>query len=71
MRVSRKHQITLPVDDMRRAGIQPGDELVVELEAPGVLRLRRVDPPLDGWVGALTGVYGDQARSERKRAWQP
>jgi bifunctional DNA-binding transcriptional regulator/antitoxin component of YhaV-PrlF toxin-antitoxin module len=70
MRVSSKHQITLPVQDMRRAGIHAGDEVLVEVEAPGVLRLRRVDPPLSAWVGAFTGVYGDEARAERKSAWR-
>ena len=55
--VSSKHQVTLPVDALARAGLATGDRLAVEVRAPGELVLRRVDNALERFAGALTGVY--------------
>jgi bifunctional DNA-binding transcriptional regulator/antitoxin component of YhaV-PrlF toxin-antitoxin module len=56
-RVSAKHQVTLPVDALERAGIRTGDTLRAEVRGPGeVLLVRDVDP-IDGFAGALTGCY--------------
>lgn len=56
-RVSAKHQVTLPVDALERAGIRTGDTLRAEVRGPGeVLLIRDVDP-LERFAGALTGVY--------------
>src|SRR4030042_2788145 len=57
-KLSSKHQITLPVDVVRRLGLDPGDRLAVRVEEDRiVLRLRPRD-----WVeyyrGRLRGVYG-------------
>ncbi len=67
-RVSAKHQVTLPVEALRRAGIRTGDRLRAEVRGPGqVLLVREVDP-IERFAGALTGVYGsgelDQLRDE-------
>jgi bifunctional DNA-binding transcriptional regulator/antitoxin component of YhaV-PrlF toxin-antitoxin module len=40
-RVSRKNQATIPVDAMRKAGIQPGDELKAEAEGNGRIVLTK------------------------------
>jgi len=56
-RVSAKHQVTLPVDALERAGIRTGDRLRAEVRGPGeVLLVRDVDP-IERFAGALTGVY--------------
>jgi bifunctional DNA-binding transcriptional regulator/antitoxin component of YhaV-PrlF toxin-antitoxin module len=56
-RVSAKHQVTLPAEALRKAGIREGDRLRAEVRGPGeVLLVREVDP-LDRLAGALTGVY--------------
>ncbi len=56
-RVSAKHQVTLPIEALQRAGIRTGDTLRAEVRGPGeVLLVRDVDP-LDRFAGALTGVY--------------
>jgi bifunctional DNA-binding transcriptional regulator/antitoxin component of YhaV-PrlF toxin-antitoxin module len=44
-KVSRKNQVTLPVAALREAGVQPGDVLRVEVEAPGVFRLVQTKDP--------------------------
>ena len=56
-RVSAKHQATLPVDALRRAGIGTGDTLRAEVVGPGEVRLVRDTDPVSQFAGALTGVY--------------
>ena len=56
-RISAKNQITLPVAALDEAGLQSGDEVVVEVVEDGELIVRRGAPRLDGAFGALTGVY--------------
>ncbi len=57
-RVSAKHQVTIPVDALQRAGIRTGDTLRAEVRGPGeVLLIRDVDPVAQ-FAGALTDVYG-------------
>ncbi len=57
MRVSAKHQVTLPVEAMRRAGIRTGDTLRAEVRGPGEVLLVRDVEPVAQFAGALTGVY--------------
>ncbi len=56
-RISRKHQATIPVEALRRAGLKPGDELVVEAAGAGRIVLARADDPIARFAGALRGVY--------------
>ena len=56
-RVSSKHQVTLPAEALRRAGIRTGDTLRAEVRAAGeVLLVRDVDP-VTQFAGSLTGAY--------------
>ena len=67
-RVSRQHQVTLPVEAMRQAGLRPGDRVKATSPAPGVVVLEREVDPLDALTGDLTDVYEagqlDQLRDE-------
>ena len=56
-RISRKHQITIPVQELRAAGLEVGERLVARAEGPGRLVLERAADVLDEYAGALTGVY--------------
>ena len=56
-RVSAKHQVTLPVDTLRRAGIQTGDTLRAEVHSAGAVLLVRDVDPMKRFAGALTGTY--------------
>lgn len=56
-RVSAKHQVTLPVDALGRAGVKVGDSLAVHAEGPGRIVLTRQRDPLAEHAGELTGVY--------------
>jgi bifunctional DNA-binding transcriptional regulator/antitoxin component of YhaV-PrlF toxin-antitoxin module len=68
--VSSKHQVTLPVDALTRAGLATGDRLAVEVRAPGELVLRRVDNALERFAGALTGVYRPGELDDLRDEWR-
>lgn len=55
-RVSRKHQVTLPVDVLRAAGLHPGDELRVTADGRGRLVLTAVQDPLEELIGSAPGL---------------
>lgn len=69
-RLSAKHQATIPVAAMRRAGLKPGDELQVEAAGPGRLVLTRVEETLAGYAGRLTGIYPKGALQKLRREWR-
>ena len=67
--MSAKHQVTLPMDALERAGIRTGDILHAEVRGPGeVLLVRNIDP-VARFAGALTGVYGPDELEELRREW--
>ena len=55
-RVSSKHQVTLPVAALAQAHIGVGDELRVEVEGDGSLRLIRAVDPLEALIGSMPGL---------------
>jgi len=67
-RVSPKHQVTLPVDAMTRAGVRAGDRLRVTARETGEIVLELADDPVEAFAGALTGIfpagYMDRIRDE-------
>ncbi len=58
-RISSKHQITLPVEAMRDAGLEIGDVLWAEVEAPGVVRLVSAQNLLTRLAGAHTDLFAE------------
>jgi AbrB family looped-hinge helix DNA binding protein len=52
-KVSAKHQVTIPVDALREAGLRPGDVLKVEADEAGRLTLTRVEELLGRYGGCL------------------
>jgi len=65
-RVSAKHQVTIPIDAMRAAGITEGDLLVAKAIGPGQLVLEREVEPVEEFAGVLTGLF-DRGYLERLR----
>ena len=52
-RISAKHQVTIPVDVLRRAGLKPGDELAVDTDAAGRVTLVRDDDVIAKYAGTI------------------
>lgn len=69
-RLSTKHQATIPVAALRRAGLKPGDELQVEATGLGRIVLTRVEETLAGYAGRLTGIYPKGALQKLRREWR-
>ena len=71
-RLSSKHQVTIPVDVMREAGLKVGDDLVFKVEAGFI----KIEPLNKGHkflalVGALGGIYeGYDHEAEMNDAWE-
>ena len=49
--------MTIPVAALQEAGLQPGDQVLVEALDDGELRLHRGERRFEDAFGALTGVY--------------
>jgi AbrB family looped-hinge helix DNA binding protein len=69
-RLSRKHQATIPVDALRRAGLQPGDELQVEATGAGRITLRRARDVISQYAGCLSGLYPPGYLARLRREWR-
>ena len=68
-RVSAKHQVTLPLDALRQAGIRTVDSLRAEVRGPGeVLLVRDVDP-VEQFAGALTDVFEQGELDGLRNEW--
>jgi AbrB family looped-hinge helix DNA binding protein len=69
-RVSRKNQVTLPIDALVTAGLKPGDTLLVEAKANGEIVLRREEDPLDKYIGVFNGLYPPGYLDELRDEWE-
>jgi len=67
--VSPKHQVTLPVDALRNAGLRTGEELRVEVSGPGTIVLTRTQDVLDRYAGTLAGVFPRDAVRGLRDEW--
>ncbi len=68
-RISAKHQVTIPVDALARAGLKIGDRLRADVSGPGQITFVREEDPLERFAGALTGVYPDGYLEDLRREW--
>jgi bifunctional DNA-binding transcriptional regulator/antitoxin component of YhaV-PrlF toxin-antitoxin module len=69
-RISAKNQVTVPVDALRRAGLQTGDELRVERASPGRIVLVRAERPLEHFAGSLRDAYPPDYLAELRAEWR-
>ena len=68
-RLSSKHQVTIPVQVLREAGLHTGDALAVEAAGAGEIRLVRVTDPVAAYAGALTGVFEEGYLARLRSEW--
>ena len=53
----RKNQLTLPEPIADALGVEPGDRLILSLDGPNLVTLRKAPRSL---AGAFPGVWGEQ-----------
>ena len=68
-RVSSKHQITIPTEALRAAGLEVGERLVAHAEGPGRVVFEREADVLAEFSGALTGVYEPDELAGLRDEW--
>jgi bifunctional DNA-binding transcriptional regulator/antitoxin component of YhaV-PrlF toxin-antitoxin module len=56
-RISSKHQVTLPVESLKRAGLKTGDEVAIEAEGADRIVVRRVSRDVERALGVFDGLY--------------
>ncbi len=66
-RISSKHQVTLPVESLRQAGLNAGDEVAVEADGADRIVVRRVARTTKDGLGVFDGLY-EPGYLERLRA---
>lgn len=68
--ISRKNQITLPVEALRAAGLEPGDDVRVQAVAQGRLELVRADEVIGEFAGVFDAtVYPKDYLEQLRREW--
>jgi bifunctional DNA-binding transcriptional regulator/antitoxin component of YhaV-PrlF toxin-antitoxin module len=69
-RISSKHQVTLPVETLERAGLQVGDEVAIEAEGADRIVVRRASCNVEQAFGVFDGLYEpgylERLRSEER-----
>ncbi len=68
--ISRKNQVTLPVEALREAGLGPGDDVRVHAVGRGRLELVRADELVEEFAGVFDAtVYPEGYLNELRREW--
>jgi len=68
-RISSKHQITIPVEALRSAGLEVGDRVVAHADGAGRVILEREHDVVAEYAGALTGIYRPSELDELRSEW--
>ena len=68
-RISSKHQITIPADALRAAGLEIGDRVVAHADGAGRVVLEREHDVLAEFAGRMTGAYTENELDDLRREW--
>jgi bifunctional DNA-binding transcriptional regulator/antitoxin component of YhaV-PrlF toxin-antitoxin module len=68
-RVSSKNQVTLPVDALRAAGLQPGDEVTVRPIGTGEIVIAARVSRVRRHAGIATGIYRPEELDQLRDEW--
>ena len=69
-KLSGKNQVTIPVDVLREAGIEPGEEVVVRATGRGRVEVVRTADRWARWAGSMPGVWPAGALDELRDEWE-
>ena len=65
-----QHQITIPADALRAAGLEVGERVIAHADGPGRVVLERETDILSEFAGALTGAYEAGELDELRDEWR-
>jgi bifunctional DNA-binding transcriptional regulator/antitoxin component of YhaV-PrlF toxin-antitoxin module len=68
-RISSKHQITIPAEALRAAGLEVGERVIARADGPGRVVLEREHDVLAEFAGTLTGVFVDNDLDQLRSEW--
>ena len=68
--ISRKHQVTIPVDALRAAGLEAGDDVVIRATGSGQLEIVRTKDLVRKYAGIFDGVYPPGYLEELRGEWE-
>jgi bifunctional DNA-binding transcriptional regulator/antitoxin component of YhaV-PrlF toxin-antitoxin module len=68
-KISSKHQITIPADALRGAGLEVGDRVVAHADGAGRVILEREHDVVAEFAGALTGTYHPSELDDLRSEW--
>ncbi|MFP5254941.1 MAG: AbrB/MazE/SpoVT family DNA-binding domain-containing protein [Acidimicrobiia bacterium] len=68
-RISAKHQITIPMEALRGAGLEVGERVVAHADGPGRVVLEREADVVEQFAGALRGVYDPAELDTLRDEW--
>jgi len=70
-RLSSKNQLTVPVDILRRVGLEAGDEVEFVVNGAGFIQIQVMGDtnPVLNLVGAFPGVFDEFDQERERAAW--
>ena len=68
-KISSKHQITIPTEALRNAGLEVGDRVVAHADGAGRVILEREHDVVDELAGVLTGAYNRDELDDLRSEW--
>ena len=70
-RLSSKNQLTVPVDILRRVGLEAGDEVEFVVNDAGFIQIQVMGDsnPVLNLVGAFPGIFDEFDQEKERAAW--
>ncbi|MBW4079659.1 MAG: AbrB/MazE/SpoVT family DNA-binding domain-containing protein [Acidobacteria bacterium] len=68
-KISEKHQVTIPIDAMRVAGLEAGERVIARADGPGRVVLEREEDVLESFSGSLTGAFEHGILEQLRNEW--
>jgi bifunctional DNA-binding transcriptional regulator/antitoxin component of YhaV-PrlF toxin-antitoxin module len=69
-RISEKHQVTIPIDAMRTAGLEAGERVIARADGPGRVVLEREEDVLESFSESMTGVFENGILEQLRHEWE-